>query len=115
MVEQLHPKLVNFYYTCKENYNTHLENSDAELEPVFIIPEDETKFHDISSWTNNKLQTEIAKLVYAIGNSGLSSRYSNILKGCPRRKSELICLLEDIKEVSTHCEFPESEDFADDD
>ena len=61
--ELLHPDLVNFYYTCVENYHHYLEDPSVELAPVFASLEDEINFNDAKNWSNSKIISETELLI----------------------------------------------------
>ena len=61
--ELLHPSLVNFCFTARENYHAYLDDPESELKPVFISYEDEENFNDPKNWKIAKIDLEIQKLL----------------------------------------------------
>ena len=51
----LHHDLVNFMYIAMENYNLLIENQEADLQPVFVIYEDENIYNDVKTWIVEKI------------------------------------------------------------
>ena len=96
----LHHDLVNFMFTPMENYNSLIENPEADLQPVFVTYEDENVYNDLKTWTVEKICKNIEIILNRMNNieivvefCALYSRMKNT------RIQKLIVLYEELKAI----------------
>ena len=71
----LHHDLVNFIFTAMENYNSLIENSEADLQAVFVTCEDENVYNDVNTWTVEKICKNIEIILNGMNNIEMAAEY----------------------------------------
>ena len=97
--QNLHPSLVNFFFTASENYTSYLSNKGSELQPAFVTHADEIQYNNINNWTVNQIDKEIKKLT-----SKIKSEYKRVsertlyvkLKQTGKSKSSHVSFLQEL-------------------
>ena len=96
----LHHDLVNFMFTAMENYNSLMENPEADLHPVFVTYEDENIYNDVKTWTVEKICKNIEIILHGMNDLEIAAEYSALYSGMKNtRKQKLIVFYEELKTI----------------
>ena len=96
----LHHDLLNFMFAAMENYNSLIENLEADLQPVFVTDEDENIYDDVNTWTVEKMCKNIEIILNGMNNIEMTAEYSALYSQMKnKRKQKLIVFLEELKTI----------------
>ena len=93
-----HHDLVNFMFTAMENYNSLIENPEADLQPVFVMYEDKNIYNDVKTWTVKRIHKNIEIILNGMNDIEIAAEYSALHSWMKnKRKQKLIVFYKELK------------------
>ena len=85
-------------FTAMENYNSLIENPEADLQPVFVIYEDKNIYNDVKTWTVKRIHKNIEIILNGMNDIEIAAKYSALHSWMKnKRKQKLIVFYKELK------------------